>query len=63
VWLSFADEPTVTVCQGNVDKVGYSLGEEGFVLYAEIHSDQRIVKWFATETADNTHGGRDREDD
>jgi len=58
VWLTFGTEledgeateaeVTLPVCQGNVDKVGFDLREDGFVLYADIHSTHRTVRWFAT---------------
>lgn len=33
------------VCGSDVNKVGYTLLEDGFVLYADIHSDKARVEW------------------
>jgi len=53
VWFSLGDDCCPPVCQGNVDKAGATLLDNGFVIYAEITSTMRIIKWFAIMEADN----------
>lgn len=54
IWFTFGSEDddeedvVLPVCQGNVDKVGYTMAECGFILYADIHSTRRKVRWFAS---------------
>lgn len=47
VWVTFEDQCGVPVCQGSIDKVGVELGDTFFVLYADIVSESRAIRWFA----------------
>src|SRR5271154_5920888 len=46
VFLTIED-PTggIAVCQGNVNKIGVRILDDGFILYANIHSNTALVKW------------------
>jgi hypothetical protein len=49
IWVSFDDEVgNMPVCGGNVDTIGVVKTERGFILYANIHSTSRVVRWFAS---------------
>lgn len=49
VWVSFDDESgDLPVCGGNVDKVGVVKTHKGFILYADIKSTSRVIRWFAS---------------
>lgn len=47
VWFSFDDSLGLPVCQGNVDKIGVTILENGFVIYGDINSNSRGIRWFA----------------
>jgi hypothetical protein len=47
VWVTFDDQEGVPVCQGSIDKVGIQQGDTFFILYADIYSESRVVRWFA----------------
>jgi len=47
VWISFDQNSTIPVCQGNIDKAGLTLLNDSFVLYTEIYSEMRSINWLA----------------
>lgn len=51
VWVSFDNEEDyaqLPICHGNIDKVGVMRTEEGFILFADIASTSRRVRWFSS---------------
>lgn len=47
VWVSLEDQYGTPVCQGNIDKVGVQMGDQSFILYADVYSSSRVVRWIA----------------
>ena len=47
VWFTFEDEQQLPVCMGDVDKLGVTITPTGFILYADIESTSRVIKWCA----------------
>lgn len=47
VVISLADNDGMSVCNGDIDRIGYSILTDGFVLYADVVSDTLQVKWHA----------------
>jgi hypothetical protein len=45
VWVSIRDAGFMQVCQGDLDKVGYTVSDGGFILYADVVSDSVIIDW------------------
>lgn len=50
VWVSFNDlvEDSVPSCYGNLDAVSVVEKENSFILIADIQSESRTIRWFAT---------------
>lgn len=49
VWVSFDNElGEMQVCGGNVDTVGIVEKDNAFVLYADINSTSRTIRWFVS---------------
>lgn len=47
VWVCLEDTGEIPVCMGDLDKVSTSITDDGFVVHLEIHSTERMVKWYA----------------
>lgn len=47
VWVCLEDTGNIPVCMGNLDKSSTIITDDGFILYLEIHSTERKVKWYA----------------
>ena len=47
VWTSFKNTANVPVCVGDVDMLGVQIVHNGFVIYADIKSVSRHIRWFA----------------
>jgi hypothetical protein len=47
VWVCFEDVAQIPVCMGSLDKASAVITEDGFILYLEVHSTERLVKWYA----------------
>lgn len=47
VWLQLANSESIPVCQGNLDKVSYTVVADGFILYADVASEVLSVNWLA----------------
>lgn len=45
VWVSFADNGVMPVCMGDVNTVGYTIHQDGFVLYSNITSDSAQINY------------------
>jgi len=46
VFLSVQDPAdSMVVCHGGVNKIGFTILDDGFVLYADIQSNTSLVKW------------------
>jgi hypothetical protein len=46
VFLSVQDPAnSCTVCHGGVNKLGFTILDDGFVLYADIQSNTSFIKW------------------
>ena len=47
VWTSFKNTANIPCCVGDVDMLGVEIIPNGFILYADIKSVSRHVRWFA----------------
>jgi len=47
VWISLEEGGALPVCGGGMDKIGAEITENGFVMYVDIQSTERSVKWYA----------------
>ncbi len=47
VWISFPESDSMPVCNGDLDKVSYSITYNGFILYADAVSDTLQIDWSA----------------
>lgn len=47
VWVSFDGAVSVSVCQGDTDRVGVTIDKEGFILRLNIKSAERDLRWRA----------------
>lgn len=48
VWISFERSGEVPVCHGDVDKIGVHAHDDGFLIYADIHSTSCNLRWFTS---------------
>ena len=49
VWINFGEgHHDLPVCMGSVDTCGVQIVEKGFILYANIASTSRHIRWFAS---------------
>jgi len=46
VWICMEDTGEIPVCMGDLDKVSTSITEDGFIAHLEIHSTERLIKWY-----------------
>jgi hypothetical protein len=45
VWVSIKNSGGIPVCQGNLDKISYTISDVGFILYAEVISDVLEIQY------------------
>ena len=46
VWVSLEEGGALPVCGGDLDKASTEITEDGFILYLDIKSTERLVKWY-----------------
>ena len=47
VWFGEVNTGQIPVCQGGVNMYGFTLDDDGFILYAEVQSDTVELDWQA----------------
>lgn len=51
VWFGEVNTTGIPVCQGSVNLYGFTLVDDGFILYADISSDTAELEWQAVMEA------------
>lgn len=46
VWLSVQETGNLSVCAAGVDKFGYEVIPDGFVIFADIQAENVVLDWF-----------------
>lgn len=45
VWISIKNGSNIPVCNGDLDKISYTISDNGFILYADVVSDVVQIDW------------------